>query len=137
VDGIKEVAPWLFAVAATLWNAVLWFGRRDVKRYDDALTELAALKQQFVTHAELDKMVHSHFQNALEEFSATIQSMHGENRGFLIELRQKIDAYEDRDSRTRHDIRNTVNTLLWKVAIIAQHIEKQTGTELPDAGPAQ
>lgn len=97
----------------TAFTAVLaWIGRKALDEQKQHSARLGKLEQSAVTREDLDK--------ALEQIRSDRRAMHQENRDYLIRIEQKIDANEERDSKTRHDIRDSVNAVALKVAVLAE-----------------
>lgn len=100
----KEVGAWLLAI---LVGVVSWFIRRELDR---TVADQKALNARFeimekcaVTRDELQMLM----SQAREDGNAK----HQENSKVLTRIESKIDANEERSSKTRHDTNNTIHAL--------------------------
>ncbi len=82
-----------------------YLGKRTNERVD-------ALKETAVTRDELT--------SALDRLEARQQGRHGENRDLLERIETKIDANEERASRTRQDTNESVHELAMQIAVLAK-----------------
>jgi hypothetical protein len=101
----KSLVPWLIAGLASL---VAWFSRRDMSRYDRGLERIENLEKTSVTYDHLDRV--------LDQIRADRAMMHAENQSSLNRIEDKIDANEERSSKTRHDTKDEVHLLALKIA---------------------
>jgi hypothetical protein len=104
VVDFKALVPWLIAALA---SAVAWFSRRDMSRYDKGLERIEALERNSVTYEHLDRV--------LEQIRSDRAIMHSENQAQLNRIEDKIDANEERSSKTRHDTKDEVHGLALKI----------------------
>jgi hypothetical protein len=80
-----------------------YLGKRTNERVD-------ALKETAITREELTA--------TLDRIEARQRVQHGENRDFLERIETKIDANEERASRTRHDTNESVHALAMEIAVL-------------------
>lgn len=105
----------IIAALGWAWALIAWFGKRDVKRYDEGLKDIEQLKLTMVTRMQLD--------STMAEFRSERREMHRENQNLLTQIRETIDSNEERDAKTRHDIRDEVHVLVSKSAVLDKRIE--------------
>jgi len=101
-EGLK--AAFLLLLGITV-GILAYFGKRTSERVD-------ALSQTSVTRNELAE--------ALNRVREERQTQHQENRETLTRIETKIDANEERSSKTRHDTNEFVHGLATQLAVLAR-----------------
>jgi len=86
--------------------------RAEMKRQGDKLAEI---DRDYINRNEL--------RHEMAEVREHIERRHEENRGFLEKISNKIDVNEDKESKTRHDIRDAVNALVIQQSVFQEKIE--------------
>ena len=84
---------------------IAYFGKRTSERVD-------LLSQTAVTRTELTE--------ALNRVREERQTQHQENRETLTRIETKIDANEERSSKTRHDTNEFVHGLATQLAVLSR-----------------
>lgn len=114
---------WLLGLYVALLTAL---GKRTVNRTDEHDVRLRALESSSVTHKDIDELrcsltasivnVGLRAEASVREQREDRLSNHKENQAFLERISDKIDANEERSSKTRHDTLDIVNQLALKMA---------------------
>jgi len=108
LDGWKA-----FQLASTFVVGILaWLGKR-------AVDKIERLQDNSVTRSELKENM------ALMREER--QSMHQENQNHLDRIEKIIGENEQRDSQTRHDIRETVHAMSLQLAVLTTERRRQRG----------
>lgn len=100
---LTKVVPWLLTGLAGL---VAWFCSRAITRYDD---RISVIERTYVSTSHLDRV--------LDQMRGDREAMHRENIEQLTRIEAKIDANEERASKTRHDTKDEVHALALKMAV--------------------
>lgn len=115
--------PW--GVAGAAWATVLSlvtlfltvFGIRHFNRIDKHDTRLGALEQHSVTKEE--------FHAAIETMRSERREMHKENLTQLEQIVEKLGAAERYAADSRHALKNDLNTIGIRVAVLADRMERK------------
>jgi Tfp pilus assembly protein PilO len=99
-EALKTVVGILIGILVAI---VGWFAKQTAD-------ELKELKKSAVTRDELKE--------ALALLREDRLTLHQENRDSLTRIEEKIDANEDRASRTRHDTNESVHALALQIAVL-------------------
>lgn len=102
IEALKTAVVILIGIVVGI---LAYLGKRTSERVD-------TLKETAVTREDL--------RLALDSIESRQQVQHGENRGLLERIENKIDANEERASRTRHDTNESVHALAVQVAVLAR-----------------
>jgi hypothetical protein len=94
-----------FFVLAIVTAVVAWFAKRSADRLD-------VLERCVVTRDELERLLLQARQDRLVQ--------HQENREALERIETKIDANEERSSKTRHDTNESVHELALQIARLSK-----------------
>lgn len=113
----KSLFPWLIA---SIMGLIAWFCRRDMSRYDKGLERIEALERTSVTYEHLDRV--------LDQMRSDRAIMHSENLAQLSRIEDKIDANEERSSKTRHDTKDEVHALALKIAEMSRKNRNSYGS---------
>jgi hypothetical protein len=104
------------AVILTLFGVIMallgWASKRLHDRVDNHLDRH---DHNYVTRNELD--------NTIRKFHDDREDKHRQNVETLARIETKIDENEERAAKTRHEIRDKVNTLTTQVAVL-EHVVK-------------
>jgi hypothetical protein len=106
---LKAVVPWLIA---TLMALVAWFSRRGISQYDNDLKD--GIKR--IEFLERNTVTYDHLNRVIDQLRSDRSLMHEENQAHLNRIEDKIDANEERSSKTRHDTKDEVHALALKIA---------------------
>jgi hypothetical protein len=99
-----------------LIGLVAYFAREDRKDIKDTLKEHAVRLDRF------DKCVvtRDEFERTLSRIQEGNHEKHLENRSLLERIENKIDANEERASKTRHDTKDEVHSLSMRLAMLSR-----------------
>jgi hypothetical protein len=108
-------------VTGAMVTFLAWFGARSVQKID-------SLERNSVTREEHER--------SMALMRQERQAMHSENKTHLNRIEDIIRENEGRDSKTRHDIFNTVNTVSLQItALTATMNERQKNSHEDSHGP--
>lgn len=118
---VLTIVGWVIGLTASLVAVILWFSRRDMDRYEKGLSEIAELRVD-VTELKSTMITRDDLDTFMERLDSTRRDMHVENRGILDRIEHKIDQSEERNSKTRHDIRDELHVVKLKMALIEREL---------------
>jgi hypothetical protein len=101
-EALKTAVIFLLSLVVSI---LAYFAKRTSERVDE-------LKETAVTRTELTA--------ALDRIESRQHVRHGENRDLLERIVAKIDANEERASRTRHDTNESVHALAVRLAAFSR-----------------
>lgn len=113
----------MVAAFSTLLNALMWFTRGHVSRYEEGLKRIEEVERTLVTRLELKDLS--------QDIERKQDFQHAEIKNSFREILEKIDSNEKRRSDTEHAIRDTVSDLKLKFAVM-EALAKQAGVEIPE-----
>lgn len=122
----KSIAIAACSLVSVLSTYVMASLRSEMHRQAKTLTtqaeKLAMIDKSCITRDELHR--------ELKLVGERIESRHQENRETLEGISRKMDINEEKDAKTRHDIRDAVNTLVINTTVL----QRQWDVFLKDKG---
>lgn len=85
---------------------------------EQTIQELRAFKHKHVEPA----IRYVEFLQQEKPWEQAVAKIENLSAAHLTRIENKIDAYEERDSKTRHDIRDSMNTVAVKVAVLESRL---------------
>jgi uncharacterized membrane protein YhiD involved in acid resistance len=108
----KTVALAACSIATTLLAMFVSAIRSEQQRQSEKLAEIDKV---YVNKEELKTLE--------DEIDDRIESRHQENQRTLERISNKIDVNEEKEAKTRHDIRDAVNALVIQQSVFQEKIE--------------
>jgi hypothetical protein len=99
----------LAGTAAIALAVIAWAWNRNQGDVDDLKKRMLLIEQNHITREEVERLF---FESAKSR-----SEMHQENQKWQSEMRDKIDANEEKRSKTEHAILDVVNELKLKLAV--------------------
>lgn len=106
----QAVTTLIAIILAWLLAPVRFIVGRAVKNLDDACVRIDKLEKTCITREELKETI--------REWRDDRQRMHQDTKEILLRLESKVDTNEERAAKTRHDIRDSVNSVVTRVAVL-------------------
>src|ERR1043166_5105325 len=103
--------------ACTLVTTIVGFlitgVRSEMRRQAEKLVEI---DRKYVDRTEL--------QREIAEIVGRMEARHAENKEALRLINQKLDVNSERDSQTRHDIRESVHTFVTQSRLLIEYLKR-------------
>jgi hypothetical protein len=122
-EELKAIVAWLVAGGLGLIATLLvWFARREWGRRD---TDLSLIQTRVTSiEGKLDTFVTCEdFNKVITELRAERRAQHDQGTALLEKIDAKMDRNEAKDSKTRHDINDTVHTVKLQNAVMKAQLE--------------
>lgn len=120
----KSIALGAISLITVLFG-ILYHGlRTEVKELRESIKEQIKSQETRLSAIEKSNITREELHAEIEDVVERIDERHRQYRDLIGDIARKIDLNEKVQSKTRHDIRDSVNALVIQMAVLQDRLKK-------------